>query len=71
MKPTNRKIKEAKQFSAPMMSDEECAVRLSEGYRQSFDESWLITWDEMERRLDRLFERKRAQSASLSIHFLR
>jgi hypothetical protein len=63
MKPINRKIKEAKQFYAPTMSDEECAARLAEGYKQSFDESCLITWDEMEQRLDRLFERKRAQSA--------
>jgi hypothetical protein len=63
MKPTNREVKEAKQFSAPVMSEEECAARLAEGYKQSFDESCLITWGEMERRLDRLFERKRAHSA--------
>jgi hypothetical protein len=63
MKPMHREIKETKQFSAPTISDEECAERLAEGYRQSFDESCLITWDDMERRLDRLFERKRAQSA--------
>jgi hypothetical protein len=59
MKQSNREIKETPKFSAPTMSDEECAVRLAEGYRQSFDESSLITWDEMERRIDRLFERKR------------
>jgi hypothetical protein len=46
----------------PAMSDDECAARLAEGYRQGFNESCLITWDEMEQRLDRLFERKRAQS---------
>jgi hypothetical protein len=63
MKPLNRKIKETQQFAAPAMSYEECASRLTEGYRQSFDGSLLITWDEMERRLDRLFERKRGQSA--------
>jgi hypothetical protein len=63
MKQTNREIKEVMHFSAPVMSDEECAARLAEGYRQSFDENCLITWDEMEQRLDRLLERKRAQRA--------
>jgi hypothetical protein len=52
-----------KPFAAPEMSDEECADRLSEGYRQSFDETCLITRNEMALRLDKLFERKRAQSA--------
>jgi hypothetical protein len=63
MKMTNREIEETKQFSAPALSDEECAARLAEGYRQSFDESCLIAWDEMESRLEKLFERKRVQSA--------
>jgi hypothetical protein len=63
MKPIVQEIKERQQFSVPAISDKECAARLAEGYRQSFDESCLITWDEMEQRLDRLFERKRAQSA--------
>jgi hypothetical protein len=55
MKTTNREIKEAQQFSSPTMGDEECVARLAEGYKQSFDGSRLITWDEMGRRLDRLF----------------
>jgi hypothetical protein len=63
MKPIVQEIKERQQLSVPAISDEECAARLAEGYKQSFDESCLITWDEMERRLERLFERKRAQSA--------
>ncbi|MDR1796054.1 MAG: hypothetical protein LBR44_01200 [Clostridiales Family XIII bacterium] len=43
------------QFAAPAMSDEECVARLAEGYRQSFDDGCLITWGEMERRLDTLY----------------
>jgi hypothetical protein len=59
-----QKTKQAKSlFPAPAISDEKAADRLAEGYRQSFDESLLITWEEMAQRIDRLFERKRGQSA--------
>jgi hypothetical protein len=59
----NNTKKQTEQFKPPVMSDKECATRLAKGYKQSFDEKCLITWDEMERRLNSLFERKRAYNA--------
>jgi hypothetical protein len=63
MNTSEKEIKQIQPFTVPDVSDEECANRLAEGYQQSLDESCLITWDEMARRVDALFARKRRQSA--------